>query len=139
MEMNKFASLSLVALATAATTLLPAQASDGNDIMNRAAKVPVMVTSLFAGMAIGTPVAVVHDTMNDVSSARDSIAAQFGGQDPDACQYFVADLAALPAGLATGLVNGTYHGITNAVNNCSEKPFSAESFCLKDSCYEDTH
>jgi hypothetical protein len=136
-EMNKFAGLSLTILALAFTGLLPARASDSDDIVTKAVKVPVMVSALCAGVAVGTPVAVVHDTINDYSAARDQVATAFGGQNPDACQYLVADFVALPAGLAIGVVNGTYHGFSNAISNCSAKPFSAESFCLKDSCFSD--
>jgi hypothetical protein len=114
-----------------------ARASESDDVVTKAVKVPVTVSALVAGMAVGTPIAVVHDTLNDYSSARDAVASQFGGQSPDPCQYFVADIVALPAGLASGLLNGTYHGVTNAVDNCREKPFSAESFCMKDSCFDD--
>jgi hypothetical protein len=103
----------------------------------RAIKVPVTVSALFAGMAVGTPIAVVHDTISDYSAVRDSVASTFGGQSPDACQYLVADLVAIPAGLAIGVLDGTYHGVSSAFNNCKEKPFSAESFSLKDTCYSD--
>ena len=136
--MNKFAGLSLVSLAFSLAALAPAQAADSDDLLTKAVKVPITLTALVSGMAVGTPIAVVHDTISDYSSARTSIANSFGGQSPDVTQYAVADLAALPAGLASGLVNGTYHGVVNAVSNCNEKPFSAESFCMKDSCYTET-
>jgi len=135
-KMNKFASMSLAALA-AFTTLLPANASDNTDPIIQTVKLPITVSALVAGIAVGTPVAVVHDTVTDIACTRDSIATEFGGQSPDACQYFVADLMAVPAGLTIGVLNGAYHGFANALNNCSDKPFSAESFCLKDSCYND--
>jgi hypothetical protein len=135
-KMNKIASLSLAAMSSFAI-MLPANASDNTDPIVQTVKLPITVSALVAGVAVGTPVAMVHDTVTDIASTRDSIATQFGGQTPDACQYFVADLVAVPAGLTMGLLNGTYHGVANALNNCSEKPFSAESFCLKDSCYND--
>jgi hypothetical protein len=134
-EMNKYARLSLVLLACGFAALPPAQASESDDLVTKAVKVPVTVSALFAGMAVGTPIAIVHDTIAGYSAAREQVAGSFGGDSPDACQYLVADMVALPASLAVGLVDGTYHGISNAINNCSDKPFSAESFCLKDSCY----
>lgn len=134
--MNKFAGPAIVLLLSVFTALPPVQASESDDVITRAVKVPVTVSALFAGMAVGTTVAVVHDTIADYSAARDSVASAFGGKTPDACQYMVADVVAVPAGLAVGLLDGAYHGMTNAVNNCKEKPFSAESFCLKESCYD---
>ncbi len=135
--MNKFSNITLISIAVALGASLPAKASDSDDIVVKAVKVPLVVSSLVAGMAVGTPIAVLHDTMKNYSSARDDMANEFSGGEPDACQYFVADLLAVPAGIAGGLVNGVYHGVTNAVANCNEKPFSAESFCLKESCFPD--
>ena len=127
--------LSLVAIVSASSLLLPAQANEPEDFVVKAVRVPVTVSALCAGVAFGTPIAVVHDTISNYSSSRSSLAGTFGGQSPDSCQYLVADIAALPAGLALGILDGTYHGVSNAVINCREKPFSAESFCLKDSCF----
>ena len=131
--MNKRITLSLISLTFAIAAFTPAQAADSDDLLAKSVKVPITLSALFSGMAIGTPIAVVHDTLVDYSSARTSMANHLGGQSADVIQYAVADVAALPVGLAAGLVDGTYHGVHNAVNNCSEKPFSAESFCLKDS------
>ncbi|MBX9720182.1 MAG: hypothetical protein K2X81_02210 [Candidatus Obscuribacterales bacterium] len=131
--MNKLSTLTLISMAVALGSSLPAHASSSDEIATKVVKVPVVMSALVAGMAIGTPIAVVQDSIESVSLTRDSVASEFSGnQEADACQNLVAGIVAVPAGLTLGLINGTYHGLTNAIENCDKKPFSAESFSLKD-------
>lgn len=145
--MNKSFGTALLSLAVGLGIVLPAGAAgsadstDSNDSLAKVVRLPITLTALAAGIAVGTPIAVLRDTVNDYPQARDSVAKQLAGenQTPDVCQNIVADVAAVPFGITVGVLDGIYHGTINAVDNCEKKPFSAESFCLTDSCFSRTH
>lgn len=124
----------LLSLGLVLGTIGPACAADGETALESTVLLPVRVAALGAGIAVGTPISVVRNTIEAFPSARDTIAGQKLSENPhpDPGQYLMADLVALPVSVATGVMLGVCDGAKNAIENCADKPFSPESFSLGD-------
>ena len=121
-------------MATVVGTIAPALAADKETPVESTVLLPFRVAALGAGIAVGTPVAIVRDTIGAYPDARDTIAGQKLSENPhpDPGLYLLADLAAVPVSVTVGVFQGICDGTKNAIDNCADKPFSAESFSLAD-------
>jgi len=132
--MNKTIATALLSLGLVMGTVGPALASDRETPLESTVLLPLRVAALGAGIAVGTPIAVVRDTIGAYPEARDSIAGKKLSENahPDPGLYLLADVAAVPVSVAVGVFQGICDGTRNAIDNCADKPFSAESFSLAD-------
>jgi hypothetical protein len=98
------------------------RAVDGSLIVTR-------VGGVGAGMVIGTPVAIVRDTLHMYRSWTPDLADKVGGKDFFPSVALVS-IATLPASMVWGGVCGTYHASRNALNKGFNEPFHPDSFSL---------
>lgn len=112
----------------------PAMAAD--EPLEQVTQGSLMVTragGMGAAMVLGTPVAVVRDTVSSyikfTETAADKVGEPIGGKDNGPVCATVS-LVTLPAALVYGLFAGTYHGTKNAVVTGFQQPFHPDSFSL---------
>jgi len=119
-----------VMLSTLAAFLLsgaiqaPSNADDG--LGAKLIKFPVTLTSVAAGTALGTPIAMSRKMMSNTKETYDSVGE--GGGMKKAAALVVAP----PVGIVKGSFQGMILGPKNAWNNSSEHPFSKDCFSLGD-------
>lgn len=127
--MNK---LALVALSIAlGFTAAPALAADSESSgLERAVDGALIVTrvgGVGASMVVGTPVAIVRDTLHHYTTWTPDLADKVGGKDCGPSMA-LASLATVPASLVWGGVTGSFHGSKNAFVHGFNEPFSPKSF-----------
>jgi hypothetical protein len=90
-------------------------------------KFPVTLTSIAAGTAIGTPIAMIRKSAADTKECCDKLSDN-GGMIKKAG----ASVIALPVGIVKGTVQGAILGPKNAFKNSGENPFSKDCFSMGD-------
>ena len=127
---NLAAALSLL---LSAGIIAPAFAAD--EPLQKAVDGSVMVTrvgGVGAGMVVGTPVAIVKQTVKSYVHMTKGLADKMpGGHDCGPC-CLVASVATIPACLVVGPATGTYYGVKNGMKVGFSNPFSPQSFSLTD-------
>jgi len=127
--MKKLISVAMTLLATG-LTVAPALAADDNlDTANEVAMVPVRLGGVAAGVVIGTPVAVVRESLKSYLDLTGAGADQIHGKDNGPANLLVS-IVTLPAGIVLGTVKGGYYGIKNGCMKGFSTPFNSESFSL---------
>ena len=111
----------------------PAQAAD--EPLEMVTQGSLMVTRLGgmgAGLVIGTPVAVVRESVKSyidfTNGAADKVGVMGGKDNGPVC--LVCSLVTLPAGLVVGSLKGLYYGGKNGVVTGFNQPFHPDSFSL---------
>ena len=119
--------MSIVACAAAAA---PVFASDeAMDKVTQGALLPTRVGGVVAGIAVGTPIAVIRESVKSYKDLTNSAAEQIHGKEcGPAC--LIVSLFTLPAGLVVGGVKGTYYGLKNGFMSGFQTPFHPDSFSL---------
>jgi hypothetical protein len=122
----------LVALSIAlGITAAPVNAAD-KDGLDRAVDGSLIVTrvgGVGAGLAVGTPVAIVRDVLHMYSTWTPALADHVGVKD-FAPSLALVSIATVPASLVWGGLTGTFHGGRNAFTKGFETPFHPNSFSL---------
>jgi len=126
---NKIMILALAALATGISIAPAFAASDNLDTANQVAMVPVRLSGVAAGVVLGTPVAVVRESVKSYLDLTGAGAEQIHGKDcGPAC--LLVSVVTLPAGIVVGTVKGGYYGLKNGFMKGFSTPFNSESFSL---------
>lgn len=128
--MNRIAA-SLFAVLGLTLSAGPALAAETDNILVDAALLPARSAGLVTGLALGTPIAIVRKTIEKAESFTTSIASA-GNSNPTVAEQITAGLVGVPAGIIVGTADGIYCGAKNAIINCVDNPFTAESFSLKE-------
>lgn len=129
--MNKLALVALsIVFGCAAAPALAADSEKGG--LEKAVDGGLVVTrvgGLGASLVVGTPVAIVRDTLHHYTTWTPDLADKMGSKDCGPSMA-VASLATVPASLVWGTVTGTFHGSKNAFVHGFNEPFSPKSFSL---------
>ncbi len=128
--MNRIAASLLTVLALSLSAG-KAMASETDNILVDAALLPARSVGLVSGLALGTPVAIVRKSIERAQSFTNSIASAGGNKD-NIAEVITAGAIGVPAGILVGTADGIYYGAKNAIVNCVDHPFTAESFSLKE-------
>lgn len=126
--------VALVALSIAlGITAGPVSAADSaSSGLERAVDGSLIVTrvgGVGASLVLGTPVAIVRDTLHHYKTWTPDLADKVGGKDFGPSMGLVS-LATVPASMVWGSVTGTFHGSKNAFEHGFNEPFSPKSFSL---------
>lgn len=127
--MNKL--VALVALSMALGVTAPVMAADGGGL-ERAVDGSLIVTrvgGVGASLVLGTPVAIVRDTVHHYATWTPALADHVGGKD-FAPSVALVSLATVPASMVWGATTGTFHGSKNAFVHGFNEPFHPTSFSL---------
>lgn len=116
--------------------LSPALAKDEDGALDKSVQGGLMVTrvgGVGAGLVVGTPVAVVRETITSyiglTGAAADKVGGAVGGKDNGpACA--VVSLVTAPAALVVGGAKGLYYGGKNGMLHGFNEPFSPASFSI---------
>lgn len=129
--MKKFGALLAIAATLAMST--PAKADDGLDMATQGSLMVTRVGGIGAGVVVGTPIAVIRESVKSyidlTGSAADSVGESMGGKDCGPL-CLVVSLVTLPAGLLVGGAKGIYYGTRNGVVSGFNTPFHPDSFSL---------
>lgn len=132
--MNKFNLAALAVVAMTSVCAMPALADD--EPLDKVTQGSLMVTragGVGAGVVVGTPVAVVRQSLktyvNFTQSAADKVGGKLGGKD-NGPVCAVVSLVTLPASLVVGGAKGVYYGTKNGVTNGFNQPFHPDSYSL---------
>lgn len=130
--MKKFGAL-LALAATLAMTAPARAADDGLDMATQGSLMVTRVGGIGAGVVVGTPIAVIRESVKSyidlTQSAADSVGEPMGGKDSGPV-CLVVSLVTLPAGLLVGGAKGLYYGTRNGVVSGFNTPFHPDSFSL---------
>ncbi|MBX9686864.1 MAG: hypothetical protein K2X27_09195 [Candidatus Obscuribacterales bacterium] len=121
----------IVSSCLAVMSLSCAPAFAGDDPASNTVLIPVRVLAFGVAAVIGTPVAVVKDTIKNIPKHTEAIADKMGGKDNMAAMAVAAPFG-IVSGTALGALQGLYDGPKNSLDNCVEHPFSAASMSLSD-------
>ncbi len=113
-------------------------AEKGGDAMDKVVDGSLIVTrvgGMGASLVLGTPVAVVRDSVHDYKAWTPSLAEHVGGKDFGPSMALVS-LVTLPTSLVWGTVTGVFHGTRNSFVKGFNEPFNPESFNIT-STYEE--
>lgn len=87
---------------------------------------PLKITSLLAGIAVGAPVASFRRAIGENAEAAETIA--YGKKHSGL--KFAARLVLLPVCLLPGAIEGVSYAVENSCKHCGSAPLSKESFSL---------
>lgn len=122
--MKKAVASALLAVVMTATLQTPSHASEMSE---KLMKFPVTMTSFFAGVAVGTPIAMTRKAASSAKETKESIA-----DDKGAFGTMAGYLIGVPVGIVKGTFQGLVLGPKNAYNNSSDSPFSSDVFSMGD-------
>lgn len=116
--------------------LSPALAKDDEGALDKSVQSGLMVTrvgGVGAGVVLGTPVAVVRETISSyiglTEAAADKAGGGIGGKDSGiACA--VVSLVTAPAAVVLGGAKGLFYGSKNGMVHGFNEPFSPASFSI---------
>ncbi|GEM_PF-466299 len=125
-----------VSLALMLANMAPAFSKDDEGALDKAVDGSLIVTrvgGVGAGLVLGTPVAVVRETISSyiglTGAAADKVGGKIGGKDSGiACG--VVSLVTVPAALVVGGAKGLFYGSKNGMMKGFNNPFSPASFSL---------
>lgn len=126
---NVAAALSLL---FAIANLAPALAADGDSALEKSVQGGLMVTrvgGVGAGVVLGTPAAVVRETVSTYISMTGALADKAGGKDCGPCCALVS-LVTIPGALVVGGAKGLFYGGKNGIMHGFNEPFSPASFSI---------
>ncbi|MBI1272324.1 hypothetical protein GC174_18010 [bacterium] len=113
----------------------PAMAAD-SEPLEQVTQGSLMVTrvgAMGAGVVLGTPVAVVRESVKSyidfTGMAADKVGEPLGGKD-NGPVCLVCSLVTLPVGLVAGTLKGVYYGTKNGVVGGFNTPFHPDTFSL---------
>lgn len=122
----------LVALMAVLGTAMPAMAEDEPlDMVTQGSLMVTRVGGMGAGLVLGTPVAVIRESVKTcidfTGAAADKVGEPVGGKD-NGPVCLVCSLVTVPVGLVVGSVKGLYYGTKNGVVTGFNQPFHPDSF-----------
>jgi len=120
-----------LANAMLATVLISLPAGAAEDPLSSTMLLPVRLTALGMGIAVGAPISSVRHTVEKVPQMTQAIATELNGAE-DPCTLMFSAIPGIPAGIMVGVYEGIQEGTKNALDNCVDKPFSSKSFSLSD-------
>ena len=130
--MKKFGAL-LALVATLAVSAPVRAADEPLDMVTQGSLMFTRVGGIGAGLVVGTPIAVVRESVKSyidlTQGAADSVGEKMGGKDSGPV-CLVVSLVTLPAGLLVGGAKGLYYGTRNGVVSGFNTPFHPDSFSL---------
>ncbi len=110
--------------------------ADGDEPLDKVVNGSLIVTrvgGLGAGLVVGTPVAVVRESLKTYVSftqgAADKVGEKIGGKD-NGPLCAVVSLVTIPASLVVGGAKGLYYGGKNGFVHGFNEPFHPDSFSL---------
>lgn len=127
--MKKVVSLAMAALAVVAIAAPVFAADDAMDKVVQGALIPTRLGGVAAGVVVGTPIAIVRESVKSYKDLTEKCADKVGGHDFGPSCLLVS-FATLPAGLVVGGVKGTYYGMKNGMVEGFQTPFAHDSFSL---------
>lgn len=130
--MNRSSLAAVISLCMAIGIVSPALADD--EALNKVVDGSLMVTrvgGVGTGVVVGTPVAVVRDSVKYYTHWTPAFAEHVGGKECGPCMGLVS-LVTLPSALVWGGVTGVFHGTKNGVTKGFEEPFHPKSFSVVD-------
>lgn len=126
---KKVMSLAIAALAVAAVAAPAFAADDNMDKVVQGALLPTRVGGVAAGVVVGTPIAIVRQSVKGYKDLTEKCADKIGGKDcGPAC--LLVSVVTLPAGLVYGTTTGTYYGMKNGIMDGFQTPFHPDSFSV---------
>ena len=131
--MSKTKIAGLLSALCAVSMVAPAMAaSGGDDALDKVVQVsefPVRVAGVGVGIVLGTPVAILRQSVHSYNQMTNPAADKIGGHD---CGLSVgaASLVTLPASLVKGTVLGSYYGVKNGMVDGFGTPFNTTSFSM---------
>jgi hypothetical protein len=126
---KKVMSLAIAALAVAAVAAPAFAADDNMDKVVQGALLPTRVGGVAAGVVVGTPIAIVRQSVKGYKDLTEKCADKIGGKDcGPAC--LLVSVVTLPAGLVYGGATGTYYGMKNGIMDGFQTPFHPDSFSV---------
>lgn len=131
--MSKTKIAGLLSALCAASMVAPAMAASGDsDAMDKVMQVsefPVRVAGVGTGIVLGTPVAILRQSVHSYMQMTNPVADKIGGHDCG-LSCGAASLVTIPASLVKGTVLGSYYGVKNGMVDGFSTPFNTSSFSL---------
>ncbi len=121
--------LALVALLGAVAPSFAKGESSGLEEAVGGAEWVTRIGGVGAGTVVGTPVAMVRQTVSAYQDWTPKLADKVGGKDFGPSAMLVS-VVTLPAAVVWGGATGPYYGIKNGFNHGFNNPFTHQSFCL---------
>ena len=112
-----------------AAPVLAADNTDTDDLVAAVSLFPARVLGVATGAAIGIPVATLRATAERTVDLHKQIARALPEEGSPANVVY-SSVAAVPAGILSGVIEGPYYGLCNAGKGF-EHPFSVESLSLQ--------
>ena len=101
--------------------------------VTQASLMPTRLGGIGAGVLVGTPVAVVRQSVKNsidfTGAAADKVGEPIGGRD-NGPVCLVCSLVTVPVGIVAGTFQGVYYGVKNGVVGGFQTPFHPDSFSL---------
>jgi hypothetical protein len=89
---------------------------------------PARFASFVVGSVVGTPVAMVRKTKQEIITATKDLV----GDTNNKFLLGAGGILGVPAGIVSGFFEGPVYGVVDAWKGSADEPFSAESFSLGD-------
>ncbi|MBZ0187695.1 MAG: hypothetical protein K8F91_15725 [Candidatus Obscuribacterales bacterium] len=124
----------LVALIAVLGTAMPAMAEEEPlEMVTQGSLMFTRVGAMGAGLVIGTPIAVIRESVKTsidfTNSAADKVGEKTGGKE-NGPTVLVCSLVTVPVGIVVGSLKGLYYGTKNGVVTGFNQPFHPDSFSV---------